>query len=83
MLPGLTSALTGGNTVFAKVASAFAPLATHAAYEAVPPTAEVRAGAMNAAAAGVLIVAGGAMTVFTVLMPADWTMARFAYLAIG
>ncbi|MSX64545.1 MAG: hypothetical protein F2763_07610 [Actinobacteria bacterium] len=34
-------------------------------------------------AAGVLIVAGGAMTGFTVLMPADWTMARFAYLAIG
>ena len=51
MLPGLTSALTAGNSVFAKVASAFAPLATHAAYEPVPPTAEVIAGAMNAAAA--------------------------------
>jgi hypothetical protein len=34
-------------------------------------------------AAGVMIVAGGAMTVFTVLMPADWTIARFAYLGIG
>lgn len=33
--------------------------------------------------AAVMIVAGGAMTVFTVLMPADWTIARFAYLGIG
>ena len=34
-------------------------------------------------AAAVMIVAGGAMTVFTILMPADWTIARFAYLGIG
>lgn len=33
--------------------------------------------------AAVMIVAGGAMTVFTVIMPADWTIARFAYLGIG
>lgn len=33
--------------------------------------------------AAVMIVAGGAMTVFTVIMPADWTIARFAYLAVG
>jgi len=33
--------------------------------------------------AAVMIVAGGAMTVFTVIMPADWTIARFAYLGVG
>ena len=33
--------------------------------------------------AAVMIVAGGAMTVLTVIMPADWTIARFAYLGIG
>lgn len=33
--------------------------------------------------AAVMIVAGGAMTLFTVIMPADWTIARFAYLGIG
>ena len=33
--------------------------------------------------AAVMIVAGGAMTLFTVLMPAGWTIARFAYLGIG
>jgi hypothetical protein len=33
--------------------------------------------------AAVMIVAGGAMTVFTVIMPADWTIVRFAYLGIG
>ena len=34
-------------------------------------------------AAAVMIVAGGAMTLLTVFMPADWTVARFAYLAVG
>jgi hypothetical protein len=34
-------------------------------------------------AAAVMVVAGGAMTLFTVFMPADWTIARFAYLAVG
>ncbi len=34
-------------------------------------------------AAAVMVVAGGAMTLLTVFMPADWTIARFAYLAIG
>jgi hypothetical protein len=33
--------------------------------------------------AAVMIVAGGAMTLFTVIMPADWTIARFAYLGVG
>lgn len=33
--------------------------------------------------AAVMIVAGGAMTVFTVFMPAEWTIARFAYLGVG
>ena len=33
--------------------------------------------------AAVMIVSGGAMTVLTVIMPADWTIARFAYLGIG
>jgi hypothetical protein len=33
--------------------------------------------------AAVMILAGGAMTLFTVLMPADWTITRFAYLGIG
>lgn len=34
-------------------------------------------------AAVVMIVAGGAMTLLTVFMPADWTVVRFAYLAVG
>lgn len=34
-------------------------------------------------AAAVMIVAGGAMTLLTVFMPADWTVVRFAYLAVG
>ncbi len=34
-------------------------------------------------AAAVMVVAGGAMTLLTVFMPADWTIARFAYLAVG
>lgn len=33
--------------------------------------------------AAVMIVAGGAMTLFTVIIPADWTIARFAYLGVG
>jgi len=35
------------------------------------------------AAAGVMIVAGGAMTVLTLVIPADWTPMRRAYLAFG
>lgn len=34
-------------------------------------------------AAAVMVVAGGAMTMLTVFMPADWTIARFVYLAVG
>ena len=34
-------------------------------------------------AAAVMIVAGGAMTLLTVFMPADWTVVRFVYLAVG
>lgn len=34
-------------------------------------------------AAAVMIVSGGAMTLLTVFMPADWTVVRFAYLAVG
>lgn len=34
-------------------------------------------------AAAVMIVAGGAMTLLTVFMPADWTVVRFAYLGVG
>lgn len=34
-------------------------------------------------AAAVMVVAGGAMTLLTVFMPADWTLARFGYLAVG
>ena len=35
------------------------------------------------AAAGVMIVAGGAMTILTLVIPADWTPMRWAYLAFG
>lgn len=34
-------------------------------------------------AAAVMIVAGGAMTLLTLFMPADWTVVRFVYLAVG
>ena len=35
------------------------------------------------AAAGVMIVAGGTMTILTLVIPADWTPVRWAYLAFG
>ncbi|MCX8528152.1 MAG: hypothetical protein ORN20_08435 [Candidatus Nanopelagicales bacterium] len=35
------------------------------------------------AAAGVMIVAGGTMTILTLVIPAEWTPMRWAYLAFG
>lgn len=34
-------------------------------------------------ASAVMLVAGGAMTVLTIVMPGTWAVARWAYLAVG